>query len=97
MKKIRTSIMIVGFWGQKRRLFGAYIKFKVSIAYMQLVGPFADERYWHISSHAKYFPKVVFDPFLMILYIPSNNLKSLTALHSSLWDRLLHFGRASLG
>jgi len=39
--------MIVGFWGQKRRLFGAYIKFKISIAYMQLVGPFADERYWH--------------------------------------------------
>jgi hypothetical protein len=33
----------------------------------------------------------------MILYSPSNNLKSLTALHSSLWDKFLYYGRASLG
>jgi hypothetical protein len=44
-----------------------------------------------------YFPKVVLDPLSMILYIPSNNLKSFTALQSSLSDRFLRHGRASLG
>jgi hypothetical protein len=43
-----------------------------------------------------YFRKALLDPLLMILYISSNNLKSLTALHSSLSDRFLRHGRASL-
>jgi hypothetical protein len=44
-----------------------------------------------------YFLKVVLDPLSMILYIPSNNLKSLTSLQSSLSDRFLRHGRARLG
>jgi hypothetical protein len=51
------SCMVVGFWGQKRWLFGACIKFKISIAYMQLVGPFADEGYWHVISISEFFLK----------------------------------------
>jgi hypothetical protein len=49
------SRMIVGFGGQKRRLFGACIKVKISIAYMQWVGPFAEERCGHVIPISEFF------------------------------------------